>query len=408
MNNRRDFLKNVALFGAAAATLPAYGALSHSALAQNIAQPRPIDREGLFAMAYHTEVLRGKMPPRQINIPDVSAANGEQYKVLKGDFHIHTLFSDGTVTPAARVIEAVDNGFDVISITDHIENRIFITAGDWRLAENNDCHNHGYNFARAAAEANDLILVRGTEITKPVWHFNTIFIEDANPMVAVVDDWRQMIAVAADQGAFIFWNHPHPHWINRTPAPYPGGQRFSLEPMRFFDEIEEHRERGQLHGVEVFNGYDHSSVYPVALDWCNERNLAPMAVSDIHLSEWEAYGRQNPQRPVQLILAKERTHDSVKEAFFARRLVGWAANMIFGNETWVRQLFNACVKIETIGNRSTLRNNSDIPCLIDIGNQRVVELLAQGTLTINHATPTPRFTVKNWFVGMNKPLEVGG
>ena len=53
--------------------------------------------------------------PRTITIPDTAG-----FKVLK-DFHMHTLFSDGQVMPADRVNEAVQNGLDVIAITDHIE-----------------------------------------------------------------------------------------------------------------------------------------------------------------------------------------------------------------------------------------------------------------------------------------------
>ena len=45
------------------------------------------------------------------------------YKVLKCDFHIHTVFSDGLVWPTVRVDEAYREGLDVIAISDHIEYR---------------------------------------------------------------------------------------------------------------------------------------------------------------------------------------------------------------------------------------------------------------------------------------------
>ena len=51
----------------------------------------------------------------KINIPDLKG-----YVTLKCDFHIHTIFSDGTVWPTVRVEEAYREGLDVISITDHI------------------------------------------------------------------------------------------------------------------------------------------------------------------------------------------------------------------------------------------------------------------------------------------------
>src|SRR5690554_7062845 len=53
-----------------------------------------------------------------IRIPDIDG-----YKTLKGDFHIHTVFSDGKVWPDQRVKEAWNEGLDVIAITDHIEYR---------------------------------------------------------------------------------------------------------------------------------------------------------------------------------------------------------------------------------------------------------------------------------------------
>ena len=384
MNTRREFLKSLALLGAAA-TLPA-----HSLFAQDVTLPKPVG-EGLTTVSYGNELRRANTPPRKITIPDVG-----EYKVFKGDFHIHTLFSDGQVMPRDRVLEAVSNGLDVISITDHIEYRPNIGSAGLRLANNNDDHNISYNIARSEAEKNNLILVRGTEITKSEWHFNALFLNDVNPLAAVVDDWQAMIAAAVEQGGFVHWNHPS--WVDRTPDTPPFGLK-SGEPMRFHAEIEEVRAKGHIHGVEVFNG---SSFYPIALDWCNDRNLAPITNSDIHASEWNQYGFQNLQRPMTLILAQERSHDSIREAFFARRVVGWAANMILGQAPCVSGLFQSCVKIAKSASGAALQNVSDIPCIIE-ADGKVSELPAQGTLEIAAAN---KLTVRNWFVGMNKPLEV--
>jgi len=381
MQNRREFLKCFALLGAAA-TLPV-----HNLWAASVLTPKPTGN-GLTKIAFGNE-MHQKQPPRKITIPDAG-----EFKVLKGDFHMHTLFSDGHVMPKDRVDEAIDNGLDVISITDHIEHRPNIGSAGLKLAANNDDHNWGYNFAKPVAERSNLILVRGTEITKSMCHFNALFIQDANPIAAEVADWRKMLAVSAEQGGFNFWNHPdfpgHASLSENVPFGFIRG-----EPLRFFDEIEEVRKKGHVHGIEVFNG---RSYYPIVLDWCNDRNLVPITVTDIHQSDWNTYGHQNPMRPMTLILAKERTHDSVKEAFFAGRLVGWAANMILGKQQWVEKLFRSSVEIKKEGNAVTLRNISDIPCLI--GDK---DLAAQGTLTIAAAQ---KLTVNNWFVGTNKPLEI--
>ena len=48
-------------------------------------------------------------------VPDIPG-----YQTLKCDFHLHTVFSDGTVWPTIRVTEAWEEGYDGIAITDHI------------------------------------------------------------------------------------------------------------------------------------------------------------------------------------------------------------------------------------------------------------------------------------------------
>jgi predicted metal-dependent phosphoesterase TrpH len=386
MTTRRNFLKRIALLGAAA-TLPVQH-VQHL-FAENITPSKPVG-DGLSNVSYGQEMFRKKAPPRTITIPDAG-----EYKVLKGDFHIHTLFSDGAVMPKDRVVEAIDNGLDVISITDHIEFRPNFCSDRLKFAENNDDHNWGYNLAKPEAEKNNLILVRGTEITKqtmPPGHFNALFIKDANAIAAEVDDWKKMLAVAAEQGGFIHWNHPG--WV----SPDYGGLKPG-EPMQFFDEIEEVRRRGHMHGVEVFNGVWYQ---PIALDWCNERDLAPIANTDIHSSDWNMYGHQNLRRPMTLIFAKERAHDSVREAFFAKRTVGWAADMIFGRPEWVEKLFRACVEVNKTASGLMLRNISDIPCVFD-ANGRTFELSAKGALEL---PSLPKLTVSNWFIAMKKPLEI--
>ena len=49
--------------------------------------------------------------------------NAGEYLVLKGDFHIHTTFSDGSVWPTTRVQEAKWEGLDFLTVTDHLDSR---------------------------------------------------------------------------------------------------------------------------------------------------------------------------------------------------------------------------------------------------------------------------------------------
>ena len=60
----------------------------------------------------------GALTPNKIVIPDI-----EGYKTLKGDFHIHTVFSDAAVWPTTRVQEAIWEGLDVLAITEHVDTR---------------------------------------------------------------------------------------------------------------------------------------------------------------------------------------------------------------------------------------------------------------------------------------------
>lgn len=381
MLERRDFLKQLTMCGAAAA-MPVPFSFGHSPTSR---MPFQEHGDGLFTVS-HRQILRSKSP-RRIIIPDVG-----DYKVLKGDFHVHTVFSDGVTMPKERVTEAVDNGFDVISITDHIEYRPNFGGNSIKLLDKNNDHNMAYDLAKQEAEKQGIILVQGTEITKnmPPGHFNALFIKDANAIAAVVQDWKRMLAIASDQGGFIQWNHPD------FPDLKPG------EPMRFWKEHEDVYKSGHLHGIEIFNGY---SYYPIVMQWCEEMKLAMISNSDIHTTEWDMYGNQNRNRPMTLVLAKERTYDSIKEAFFARRTIGFGAGLLFGSQEWLEKLFNACVTIESKLGQLELTNKSDIPCILQAGGA-VRELPAQGRLSLHHGGGIKKLTVGNWLVGMNRPLEI--
>ena len=210
-----------------------------------------------------------------------------------------------------------------------------------------------------------------------------------------------MLEVATDQGGFVFWNHPG--WV----APTSGGLESGV-PMSFTDEHEEVRKKGHLHGIEVFNDTSH---YPIVSDWCNELDLGPLAVSDIHQSELSMYGMQNPRRPITLVLAEDRTEEAIREAFFAKRTIGWVADMIFGRPEWVQKLFLACIEVGTHrspGGVRLLKNRGDIPMNLKIGDTDY-ELKPQGEIhvPVSSSNPGPPFIqVANWFVGTYKPLTV--
>lgn len=103
---------------------------------------------------YELTRLNNLFTRNEINIPGF-----DDYRVLKCDFHTHTVFSDGLVWPDGRIYEAWQDGLDAIAITDHIEHRINqdLLNGDL---------NQSYKIAKTAADDMELIVIPGVEITR--------------------------------------------------------------------------------------------------------------------------------------------------------------------------------------------------------------------------------------------------
>ena len=260
---------------------------------------------------------------REITFPDVPG-----YQTLVCDLHQHTVFSDGSVWPDIRVQEAVLDGIDAISLTEHIEyqphkadmphpdrNRSFEVAKEW-----------------ASSREKDLIIIHGTKITRsmPPGHGNAIFIQAVNKII--VYDPIEAYREANKQGAFVFWNHPD--W----PAQKPDGI------AELTDMHKQLIEEGLLHGIEVVNDVTYSDE---ALTIAQENNIAIIGTSDIHgLVDWAFDIPGGGHRPVTLVFAKERTEEAIKEALFAKRTVAWFKNNLIGNETELVALLNSCLTAE--------------------------------------------------------------
>lgn len=194
---------------------------------------------------------------RVIEFPDVDG-----YVSLKTDLHIHTVFSDGHVWPTIRIEEAVKDGLDAISLTEHIEYQ------SWKNDIPHPDRNRSYEIAKQYAKPHDLIVIHGTEITKsmPPGHANALFVTDVNKIMAFKDS-IDMYREARRQGAFIFWNHPN--WINQQKDAIP--KVTELHKQLIKDDL--------LHGVEVVNDLTYSEEgMRVAI----ENGLTVIGTSDIH------------------------------------------------------------------------------------------------------------------------------
>ena len=237
---------------------------------------------------------------------------------------MHTVFSDGDVWPTVRIDEALRDGLDAIAITDHLEytpKKDFIPVdlnAAWKIGE-------GY------AKERNLILVHGTEITRkmPPGHFNALFITDAS-LIAKDSVWDSFEA-AIKQGAFLQWNHPG--WKSQQPDGIP----------KMYEIHQRLIKNGWLHGIEFFND---SEYYPLVLTFCKKYNLALMANSDVHGTISEIYTEpENTNRPMTLVFAKERSHDSLKEAMFAGRTMVYFRDMLAGKEEYAKPFFYQCISV---------------------------------------------------------------
>jgi len=235
-----------------------------------------------------------------------------RYEVLRGDFHMHTTYSDGSLTPADRVVEAWRYGYDVIAITDH---------GTFAACEE----------ARTVAEALGILLVRGMEtgISGNEHYVALDFSADYEPRNP--HNWsetagqtqvfyRDQLRRLDEAGAFVLYAHPHV------------GLR---EPTLWGID------QAIIRGLEVKNdvvGLDWNTVeshgtwwYPFAFDWGGDHGLTLFANSDVHDA------RPDGEHAVTLVLVKDRSVAGVMEALRAGRTLASFNNMLCAHE-WVMDL----------------------------------------------------------------------
>ena len=328
---------------------------------------------------------------RLLNIPDLPG-----YVTLKCDLHMHTVFSDGNVWPTYRVYEAYRDGLDAIAITDHIE---YSPKEDYIPVN----HNAAWEIAQSAAKEGNILLIHAAEITRdmPPGHFNAFFITDANALDK--DSAYDAIEAAVSQGAFIEWNHPG--WKSQEPDGIP--KLYSIHNRLL--------ENKMLHGIEFFNDNEY---YPLILDWCKKYNLAVLGNSDVHGIISESYTQpEYSSRPMNLVFARERSVESLKEAMFAGRTLVWFRDIIGGKEEIAKPFFYQCIKIskpyhETDKNTYfEIANNSEIPFYLVNGPKGAPAAITLGANSVTRVVVSKKFTgllqydVKNVMTGSESVLK---
>lgn len=328
---------------------------------------------------------------REIAFPDLPGC-----RTLKCDFHMHTVFSDGLVWPTIRVDEAWREGLDAISITDHIEYQ----PHKEDVPTN---HNRPYKLALERARQKNILLVRGTEITRetPPGHFNALFLTDVDPLDT--KDLYEACQRAAEQQAFLFWDHPAWQGVER-------GQ--------WGEEQTKLLEKKQLQGIEICNGDDY---YVEAHTWAMEKNLTMVGNSDLHAPSTDFDRTVEDHRILTLVFAKERNLAALKEALVAGKTAVWYKNQLVGKEEYLSAMFAACVEVRPVHHRGKntawveMRNRCELAIALDrtgkVGPGRIVlppcsvsvvkidaskEALSQGL----------SYKTGNFLIGPARPLEV--
>lgn len=298
-------------------------------------------------LAFTSLILHAQDLDRKINFPDT-----KEFKTLKCDFHIHTVFSDGSVWPTIRVDEAVRDGLDAIAITDHIEyqpHKEDIPHPD---------RNRSFELAKKSAKPHDLLVIAGAEITRslPPGHANALFVTDVNAIKN--DDAMASYKAARAQGAFIFWNHPD--WARQQKNAIP----------KLYDFHKELLANDLLHGIEVVNDLTMSEeAMKIAID----NNMTVLGTSDIHgLVDYEFEVAKGGHRPICLVFAKDKSEEAIKEALFAGRTIAWFNQILIGKEAHMNPFLQACLKFKVkgfIGDSSVLevelKNESDAAFVLE-------------------------------------------
>ena len=283
---------------------------------------------------------------RVIIFPDIPT-----YQTLLCDFHIHTVFSDGSVWPNIRVQEAIRDGLDAISLTEHLEYQPH--ADDIPHPDRNRSH----HIATEVAEGQDLIVIQGAEVTRdmPPGHSNAIFITDANKLMD--EDPIEVFREVKRQGGFVFWDHP-----NWTAQRADGVATLTDMHRQLIEE-------GLLHGIEVVNDHTYSDE---ALAIALENDLTIVGTSDIHgLVDWQYEVPEGGHRPLMLVFAEERSEAGIKAAMEAGRTAAYYRNQLIGKGEYLVPLLEASLSVQAAvygGDSSvlniTVHNSSDVHLML--------------------------------------------
>lgn len=368
-----------------------------------------------FQVSTSPDILRhtGQIFPERINVV-VPGVRG--YNAYKAELHIHTIYSDGHVSPEYRVQEAWNDGLDILAITEHIEyrelekNMIEFMGGyvkkdaeavNWNIvgepADKKGIQtdlNMSVRLAQKVADRYGITIIPGAEISREpstTGHFNVLFTKDNNKIYD--PDPIQSMMNAKAQGALVVHNHP-------------GWRRPSMDMIDFEKKI---YPMGILDGIEVMNQLD---FYPRAVDRANDYGLFVTSNTDLHYSSYEFYRLNGALRNMTIIFAEDKSEDSLKEALKARRTLAYSFGVLAGDESLLRDFFLASVSCEVMsvapdGTKTIrLKNNSSLPYVVNYnGDPYQLRGFSELRAAVKIEGPF-RFVVENAWTSSKPGLEI--
>ena len=318
------------------------------------------------------------------------------------------MYSDGQVTPQYRIREAWQDGLDLIAVTEHIEYRpneeIFYdylkeyTDKEYKprtkgLDEGKSMVdlNYAVRISQKEAAKYGLLIIPGTEITRSgseVGHFNALFTTDNN--LIYDKDPVQAIRNAKAQGALVM--HNHPGWTRKNIA-------MTETEKKAYSE-------GMIDGVEVMNG---TEFYPGVIDRVREGKMFIAANTDIHASTAAEYNVSGETRPMTLILAKDKSLESIREALEAGRTIAYGFGHLCGSEELLLDLFKESITLAPVdGKKVALTNMTSLPYIIKKENGNPVRIPPFSTYntSIPENAEFLSLTVLNLWTGADTHLKV--
>lgn len=283
------------------------------------------------------------------------------YEVITGDFHMHTVHSDGRLITRERVEESYALGYDAIAITDHGNSKAYRVARyvGGSLGTIVLC---GFETGVANQEHMNVLGVSASHTPRNPHRWAE---KPGDDNVFYQDEMRR---IAAD-GGIIIYNHPH---------------------KGFREPVKSGIDQGLLIGIEVKNdvvGKGWNTVeshgthcYPDAFDWALEHNLALFANTDVH-------GRRSDRPATTLLWVREKTPEGVMDAFRGRRTAAWFDGMIWGREALLAELIGTTVVATSSGTGTRLANQGPVPLKGSLGGGKTFELPAYGEASVDAAAP---------------------